>query len=94
MNPIILTLGTIDIFAAIFFWIYGLFGIIPSSFIFLFAFFLLMKGVVFMIAKDFASIGDFVCSILMFLTIYVNMPDFIIILVSLFLLQKGIFSWF
>lgn len=93
MNPVIRVLGTIDIFAAVFFWIYGLFGIIPISLIFFFAFFLLMKGVVFLIAKDFASAGDIVCSVFMFFSIYAQLPEFMIIIVSLFLLQKGVFSW-
>jgi len=90
---IIKILGTIDLLAAVFFWIYGIFGIIPSGLIFFFAFFLLMKGVVFLIAKDFASAGDIICSILMFFSVYATLPEFIVILVSLFLLQKGIFSW-
>ena len=90
---IVKILGIVDLLAAIFFWIFGFFGIIPSSIIFVFAFYLLIKGVIFVILADkFVSGLDIVCGIIMFLAIQFSMPTIIIILVSIYLIQKGIFS--
>jgi len=90
---IVKILGTIDLLAAAFFWIFGLFGIIPEILIIIFAFIILIKGVSFSIMHDYASIGDIICSIIMFIAVYMHVYEFIIIITSLYLLQKGIFSW-
>jgi len=87
-------LGLLDIFAAITFWLSVFFHIIPKTLVLLFAFYLLVKGVFFLISLDIASIIDVVCAGVMFLSFNYSLPAFVPILVTLFLLQKGVFSLF
>ena len=75
-------LGFLDIISALSIWLAHFFHIIPQSFLMLIAFYLLAKGIFFLIS-----------AVIIFISFSVNMPGFIIILVSLFLIQKGIFSW-
>lgn len=89
---IIKILGILDIISALVFWVFGMFHIIPKSLVLFFAFYLLIKGVIFLISADIASILDIVCSIIMFLALNFSMPNAAIILVALFLIQKGLFS--
>ena len=89
---IVKVLGILDIFAAMFFWLSFFFKFIPEKLILIAAFYLLIKGVVFLISKDIASILDIVCAGVIFLTLNYTIPSFLAILVSLFLLQKGILS--
>lgn len=86
-------LGSLDIFSAIMVWIAAVFHIIPSPLLLLIAFYLLTKGVFFLISADIASIIDIICAVLIFLSLSFDMPVFVSIIVALFLLQKGIFSW-
>ena len=89
---IVKILGILDIIAAILFWIGGMFHIIPANMLLIVGFYLLVKGAVFLIFKDIASILDIVCSAVVFLAVSFSIPLIIVIIVSLFLLQKGIFS--
>ena len=89
---IVKILGALDILSAILFWLFGMFHIVPSVIITLIAFYLLIKGLFFLISLDFASILDIIVAIIMFISIGFVMPNIIIFLVALFLLQKGIFS--
>lgn len=43
--------------------------------------------------RDFASWVDFLCGAIFLLSIILNIPSFIIIILSLLLFQKGVFSW-
>ena len=90
---IIKILGSLDIFSAIMVWIGAVFHIIPTPLLLLIAFYLLAKGVFFLISADIASIIDIVCAVLIFLSLSFAMPVLVSIIVALFLLQKGIFSW-
>ena len=89
---IIKLLGILDIFIGICFWIFGIFGWIPESFILLLGLFLLGKGIVFVSGLSFGSILDIIFSIVMIIGTSIVLPKAIVIIVSLFLLQKGIFS--
>ncbi|MGV8151776.1 MAG: hypothetical protein ACP5OG_01730 [Candidatus Nanoarchaeia archaeon] len=89
---IIKILGIIDILIAMIFWVFGVFGIIPSNFILLIGIALLAKGIIFVTGLSFASILDIVCSVLIIAASSIHMPKIIIVIVSLFLLQKGLFS--
>lgn len=86
-------LGSLDIFTALSLWIFHFFHIIPEKFIMVLAFYLLAKGIFFLISQDIASILDVICAGIIFLSFNFTIPAFVIILVSLFLLQKGILSW-
>ena len=89
---IIKILGTLDIFIGICFWIFGIFGWIPESFILLLGLFLLGKGIVFVTGLSVASILDILAAGIIILGSAYDLPNIIIIIVSLFLLQKGIMS--
>jgi hypothetical protein len=89
---IIKILGILDIFVGMCFWVFGIFGLIPGEFIILLGLFLLCKGIVFATNLSVASILDIISSIIIIFSSSIEMPNFLIIIVSLFLLQKGIFS--
>jgi len=86
-------LGIFDILTAIIFWVFGFFNI-GRGIILFFAVYLLVKGAIFLVSQDIASIGDVVCSIIIFASLGFTMPKLVVSVVSLFLLQKGIFSLF
>jgi len=86
-------LGSLDILSGIVFWMSGLFHFIPQKIMIIFAFYLLIKGVVFLISKDIASILDVCCSLIIFLSFSYSIPAVIVIIIALFLIQKGILSW-
>lgn len=90
---IIKILGLFDIFVAACFWLFGIWGLIPANFILLLGLFLLAKGVVFSTKLNVVSVLDIVSSVIIILSASNPMPNFVITLVALFLLQKGIFSW-
>ena len=89
---IIKILGILDIFVGIVFWLFGVFGIIPKSFILLIGIILLVKGLMFSIKPNITSILDVISAILILSSTSITLPFIIIFLVSLFLLQKGVFS--
>ena len=89
---IIKFLGILDICAAIFFWIFSFFNFIPEKLILIIGFYLLIKGAVFLISADIASVLDIICAGFIFLSLSFTLPKFVPILITLFLLQKGIFS--
>jgi len=91
---IIKILGILDIFIAVVFWLFGIFHIIPSNFILLLGMILLVKGLIFAINLNIISILDIITAILIITATSVNMPLFVIGLITLFLLQKGAFSLF
>ena len=89
---IIKILGVLDIFVAIVFWLFGMFGIISSDFVLLLGLILLVKGLIFSIKVNVTSILDIISSILIITATSIDLPVMAISLISLFLLQKGIFS--
>jgi len=89
---IIKILGVLDIFIGLSFWVFGILGIIPESFIFILGLFLLAKGVVFITGLSITSGLDIISGLIIIGAVYVTMPNVVVIIVSLFLLQKGVFS--
>jgi len=89
---IVKVLGILDIFVAACFWIFGILGWIPSSFVFVLGLFLLVKGIVFVTGFAISSILDIVSAIIIISATSIDMPNLVVILVTLFLLQKGLFS--
>lgn len=85
-------LGILDILAAVSVWLFGFFHILPQTFLLIIALYLLVKGVVFLISMDIASILDIICAGIIFLALSFNMPKAVILIVTLFLLQKGVLS--
>lgn len=91
---IVKILGVLDIFVAICFWIFGVFHLgILSGFILVLGLFLLVKGIAFgATSLNIVSIIDIICAIIIIAATAVAMPVVIVVIVSLFILQKGIFS--
>ena len=84
-------LGVFDIFVGICFAIFIFFGIIPYDFMFFLGIILLIKGGIFCINLDVASVLDVIAALIILMS-NLSIPKGIVILVSLFLIQKGIFS--
>lgn len=91
---IVKILGVFDILAAILFWLFAFFHIIPASLITLVALYLLAKGLIFLISLDIASIIDVIVSVIIFISLAVQIPHIIVFLITLYLLQKGVISFF
>ncbi|MDP2925254.1 MAG: hypothetical protein Q8N99_02675 [Nanoarchaeota archaeon] len=90
---IIKLLGIIDVFIALTFWIYGIFDVgLLSGLIYVLAIYLIIKGLIFLTQLSIASILDIACALVILSSVTVNMPNIVVIIVSLFLIQKGIFS--
>ena len=89
---IIKLLGVLDIFIAILFWLFGVFGAIPSKFILFLGMILLIKGIIFITGLSITSFLDIFSAILILISTATKLPILVIALITLFLLQKGIFS--
>ena len=91
---IIKILGILDIFIGLCFWLFGIFNIIPSSFILLLGLILLVKGIVFIFGLSVISVLDIISGIIIITASAseIIMPKLVVILIALFLIQKGIFS--
>ena len=86
-------LGILDIFIGICFWIFGIFNLgSMTGFIFTLGIILLIKGIIFMTQLSIASILDIICSFVLIGAGSVVLPKFVVIIISIFLIQKGIFS--
>tara|TARA_Y100000310_G_scaffold279332_1_gene298374 strand:+ start:1422 stop:1709 length:288 start_codon:yes stop_codon:yes gene_type:complete len=88
-------LGTIDLVTAILFWVFMVFDITGlTQIITLLGIFLLVKGIVFATTADIASVLDIISAMVIIVASSFNVHIIIVVIVSLYLLQKGIFSWF
>ena len=86
-------LGILDILVALVFWIFAVFDLYSLSTLVLFlGLFLLAKGIVFATTLNIVSFLDILSSIIIIAGTYYDLPLVIVIIISLFLLQKGIFS--
>jgi len=85
-------LGVLDIFIAACFWLFGILNIFDPGFILVLGFILLAKGLIFLIGLSPASFLDIACATIIITATYITMPKAIVIVLALFLLQKGIFS--
>ena len=86
-------LGIVDLFIGIIFWLFGIFSLHSwSSFIFLIGLYLLAKGIVFATQLSIASILDIISALLIIYASSNEIYSLLIIIISIFLVQKGIFS--
>lgn len=90
---IIKLLGFLDIVAAILFFINNsFFNILPTSIILVVAIYLIIKGVIFVISADMASIIDIACGIVILSSAFFVLPRLVAVIVAVYLVQKGVFS--
>jgi hypothetical protein len=86
-------LGILDIFIAVCFWMFGMFRMeFLSGFILVLGLILLAKGIIFITGISIASVIDIIVALMIIWASSVYMPVALIFIISLFLLQKGIFS--
>ncbi len=89
---IVKILGVLDIFVGMCFWIFGIFGWIPEGFVLILGLFLLVKGIVFITGLSVTSFLDIGSALIIISSSSVEIPQLVVVAVSLFLIQKGIFS--
>lgn len=90
---IVKILGLLDIFVGLLFWIMGVFNVDSlQGLVLILGLFLLMKGVAFAVTLDVISVLDIVMSLIVIVGCSVDLPIFIVVIISLFLIQKGVFS--
>lgn len=86
-------LGILDLLVASCYWIFGIFHVLPGTFILVLGFYLLLKGIVFAaMSLNIVSIIDVIVALLIMASVSIVMPKVIVIILSLYLVQKGIFS--
>lgn len=87
-------LGILDLLSALFLGLV-LFEVIPERYLLVFAIYLLLKSVIFIIGKDFASMIDFIIGIIFLLLFFkINVPEVVSLVSAFWLLQKAFFSFF
>ena len=90
----IFILGILDLMAALIFALkFILNNNFPDSLVISAAFYLIAKGAIFLMGADFASILDILSGGILILSIFVKIPLFIFLIVVIFLVQKGMFSF-
>lgn len=90
---VVKVLGALDIFVGVVFILSEILNLVSGSFVVFLALFLLLKGIFFIVSDtDIISFLDVICGIIILLSAIVVMPSLIVYLVSIFLVQKGIFS--
>ena len=89
---IIKILGVLDIIIGICFWVFGILGVGIQELILIMGLVLLVKGIIFIYGLSVISFSDIGVGLIILSSTSVEMPNLVVILVSLFLLQKGIFS--
>ena len=91
---IVKALGILDVFIAVCFWIFGVFGFdIMKGFILILGLILLVKGIIFIMGFSISSFLDIVCALVIIASVSVNVHMIIVFIVAIYLLQKGIFSF-
>jgi Sec-independent protein secretion pathway component TatC len=90
---IVKILGALDIGVALLFWVYGIFHLESiSGLVFILGLFLLVKGLIFVATMDVASAFDVLAGLAIIIGVSFELPRVIVIIISILILQKGIFS--
>jgi len=90
---IVKVLGILDILAAALIFLNNNFAnLLPAKILWIVAFYLIIKGIIFLLGADIASIVDIICGSVIILSIFFVLPKLVTLLVVLFLIQKGAFS--
>ena len=87
-------LGIGDILTAILFNFYNNFGLFPTEWVLVFGIYLLIKGGLFSLSLDIASIIDVICAILMLGSLHFNfiLPGIAVGIIGIYLIIKGLMS--
>lgn len=91
---IIKILGILDILVALIFWFVAGFHVtFLNGILLIMGLFLLIKGVIFVTSLNLVSSLDIVSALIIIASTSIQMPKIIIVIVVLFLIQKGILSF-
>jgi len=85
-------LGSLDLVAAMVFYLAESFNLFATKTILIIGIYILVKGILFVITMDLASILDIFSGIIIILSTFITLHSLIIFLVAFFLIQKGLFS--
>jgi len=87
-------LGIADIITAMLFICHNNFGWFPVGLVMGFAFYLLIKGGLFSLSLDIASIIDVICALAMLCSLYYNIifPGMVVTIIGIYLILKGLMS--
>ena len=88
----IFILGILDLISALILGLKFVFSSFPDKIVIIAAIYLIVKGALFLMSKDFASIIDIFCGIVLIFSAFMIIPFPIFALTLVFLVQKGIFS--
>jgi hypothetical protein len=86
-------LGVLDIISAIVLVIRYFFENLPDKIIWVFGIYLVVKGAIFLLSRDIASILDVACGLIFIVAIFIPLSYGFMIFTVVFLIQKGIFSF-
>lgn len=90
---IVKLLGILDLLSAVLFFLFAYLGWISGAFIVAAAFYLIFKGAAFvLLAKSIISGLDVIAGIIIFVSLDIVFPQIVVLIVVLYLLQKGVFS--
>ena len=89
---IIKILGILDLIAAVIFGLSYYFHFVPRGLMFFIAGYLILKGGIFLLTKDIASVIDVGCGVVVLVSVFFSVSMLVFIITLIFLLQKGIFS--
>lgn len=86
-------MGIIDILTGLLFFINNsLVKFLPSKILWILGIYLIIKGIIFLLSVDIASTIDIICGVIVLLSIPFVIPKLIAAAVTIYLIQKGIFS--
>ena len=90
---IVKLLGILDLLSAMLFFLFAYLNWISGTLIVVVALYLILKGAVFvLLAKSIISGLDVIAGIIIFVSLDIIFPQLVILIVVLYLLQKGVFS--
>jgi len=89
---IIKILGLVDILAAVIVFLFSKFSFIPDLFMYVTGAYLIVKGLIFVLGSDVASVLDVISGLVVLVMAFYPVHVLIMVIVVFFLIQKGIFS--
>jgi len=87
-------LGNVDLIAGILLLMSSFYGIILVGLAAFLMIFVFLKALVFVWGGDIASLLDIFSSVIVFSSLVIDIPSFILIGISVYLIQKGVLSFF
>jgi len=89
-------LGVLDIATALLFTLHQHYGFFPVGLVVGFSIYLMIKGGLFSLTLDIASIIDLICGIIIFISVSSGfvLPEIIVTIIGTYLIIKGIMSLF